>query len=58
MREGKRLLAGDLDAVERALEAERQQFVATIGGADAREGVVRFLRTFTGYPDEDRAPRA
>lgn len=51
MREGKRLLAGDLDAVERALEAERQRFVASIGGAEAREGVARFLRAFASYPD-------
>ncbi|MCO5109076.1 MAG: enoyl-CoA hydratase/isomerase family protein [Burkholderiaceae bacterium] len=58
MREGKRLLAGDLDAVERALEAERQQFVAAIGGPESREGVARFLRSFTGYPDEAQAPRA
>jgi len=58
MREGKRLLAGDLDAVERALEAERQRFVAAIGGAEAREGVARFLRSFTGYPDEAVAQRA
>ena len=58
MREGKRLLAGDLDAVERALEAERQRFVAAIGGAEARDGVARFLRSFTNYPDEAPAPRA
>jgi len=58
MREGKRLLAGDLDAVERALEAERQRFVAAIGGAEARDGVARFLRNFTNYPDEAPAPRA
>ncbi len=58
MRAGKRLLSGDLDAVERALEAERQQFVAAIGGAEARDGVARFLRTFTGYPDEAPAQRA
>ena len=58
MREGKRLLAGDVDAVERALEAERQRFVATIGGAEARDGVARFLRTFTNYPDEAPAQRA
>jgi len=55
MREGKRLLAGDLAAIERALEAERQRFVATIGGAEARDGVARFLRSFTGYPDEGSA---
>jgi len=51
MREGKRLLAGDLDAVEQALEAERECFVATIGGADAREGVARFLRFRGTYTD-------
>lgn len=44
MQQGKRLLAGDLDAVERALEAERRCFVATVGGAEAREGVARSLR--------------
>lgn len=38
MREGKRLLAGDLDDVERALEAERQRFVASLGGSDVRAG--------------------
>lgn len=58
MREGKRLLAGDLDGVERALEAERQHFVAAIGGAEARSGVARFLRAFTDYPDEAPAQRA
>ena len=58
MREGKRLLAGDLDAVESALETERQRFVAAIGGAEARDGVARFLRSFTDYPDEAPAPRA
>lgn len=51
MREGKRLLAGDLDVVEQALEAERERFVATVGGADAREGVARFLRFRASYPD-------
>ena len=58
MREGKRLLAGDLEAIERALEAERQRFVATIGAAEAREGVARFLHAFTGYPDESPTQRA
>ncbi|HEY0877192.1 MAG TPA: enoyl-CoA hydratase/isomerase family protein [Zeimonas sp.] len=51
MREGKRLLAGDLDSTERALEAERERFVATVGGFDARDGVARFLRSCTSYPD-------
>ena len=58
MREGKRLLAGDLDGVERALEAERQRFVASIGSAEARNGVARFLRDFSAYPDEGAAGRA
>ena len=49
--EGKRLLAGDLDAVEQALEAERERFVATVGGADAREGLARFLDSCASYPD-------
>lgn len=50
MREGKRLLVGDLDAIERALEAERERFVATVGGVDARDGVARFLRSCASYP--------
>ncbi len=51
MQQGKRLLAGDLDAVERALEAERRCFVATVGGAEAREGVARQLRACEPYRD-------
>ncbi len=50
MREGKRLLAGDLDAIERALEAERERFVATVGGVEARDGVARFLHSCSSYP--------
>lgn len=49
--EGKRLLAGDLDTIEQALEAERERFVATVGGADAREGLARFLDSCASYPD-------
>ncbi|MCD6680572.1 MAG: enoyl-CoA hydratase/isomerase family protein [Burkholderiaceae bacterium] len=48
--EGKRLLAGDLDAIEQALEAERERFVATVSGADAREGLARFLDSCASYP--------
>ncbi|MCO5099356.1 MAG: enoyl-CoA hydratase/isomerase family protein [Burkholderiaceae bacterium] len=50
MREGKRLLAGDLAAVERGLEAERERFVATVGAAEARDGVARYLRSCPTYP--------
>jgi len=50
MREGKRLLAGDLAAIERALEAERERFVATVGAAEARDGVARYLRSCASYP--------
>ncbi len=50
MREGKRLLAGDLAAIERALDAERERFVATVGGAEARDAVTRFLGSFASYP--------
>jgi len=51
MREGKRLLAGDLDAVERALEAERERFVATVVGSEARDAVASFLRSGAPYPE-------
>ncbi|MGD9944160.1 MAG: enoyl-CoA hydratase/isomerase family protein [Burkholderiaceae bacterium] len=44
IREGKRLLAADLDQVERALEAERRSFVAAIGQAETRAHVARFLQ--------------
>jgi len=50
MREGKRLLAGDLDTVERALEAERERFVAAVGSVEAREGVAGLLRSCVAYP--------
>jgi len=50
MREGKRLLAGDLAAVERGLEAERECFVATVGAAEARDRVARYLRSCASYP--------
>jgi 2-(1,2-epoxy-1,2-dihydrophenyl)acetyl-CoA isomerase len=53
MRNAKRLLWGDLAPVEAALEAERARFIETIGSADARAGVQRFLRDFSGYPGED-----
>jgi len=60
MRETKRLLAGagadGLAAIEAALEAERQRFVAAIGEPAAREGVAGFLRRFSAYPDERPYP--
>ena len=43
IREGKRLLAADLDQVERALEAERRSFVAAIAQAETRAHVARFV---------------
>ena len=43
MQSSKRLLAAELAEVETALEAERQRFVASIAGDQARAGVEAFL---------------
>ena len=48
MRNAKRLLRRERDAIAAALEAERQAFVQTIG--TAREGVEAFLHRFADYP--------
>lgn len=48
MRAGKRLLHGDLGAVEAALEAERIAFVAEVGGPEARACVPRLAEGLRG----------
>ena len=55
MRHAKRMLLGGIDRVESALEIERRNFVEAIAGAQARDGVERFLREFSDYP-ADPAP--
>lgn len=49
MASAKRLLWSEREEIAAALEAERQHFVALIGGA--REGVETFLRNFADYPN-------
>ncbi len=56
MRRSKRLLLGELDRVETALERERRSFIETIVGEQARRGVERFLRDFSGYPCDVAPP--
>jgi len=53
MRNAKRLVWGDIAAIEAALEQERLRFIEAIVGSDARQGVERFLQTFTSYPDDE-----
>ncbi len=55
MRNAKRMLWGELDALEAALERERVRFIEAIGAEAARDGVARFLREFATYPDEPSA---
>ncbi len=52
-RAAKQLLWGEIAAIETALERERQCFVETIMGSQARTGVEHFLSQFTAYPDEE-----
>ncbi len=53
MQRAKRMLQGGLDRVEAALEIERRNFVEAVVGVQARDGVERFLREFSGYPADD-----
>lgn len=52
MRSAKRMLQSGLDEVEAALEEERLRFIETVTGAEAREGVARFLAAVADYPSD------
>lgn len=52
MHSTKRMLLGDLAAVELALEAERRAFVDAIADLEVRERILRFLQRTPEYPDE------
>jgi hypothetical protein len=58
MRDSKRLLTAQLPEIEAALDAERERFVASIAGEDARGGVAGFLRRFGAYPDDSAVSAA
>ena len=56
VRNAKRMLRGDVTEVETALEAERRGFIEAIGGAEARERILRLLEGASAYPDDGVSP--